>query len=379
MKTFLVTGATGAVGSAITARLLQMPDVRVFAVVRAKPDEGSSQRLQATLRSLDVPSSVTADGRRVQALNGDVAQPRFGLSDTDYALLASQCTHLIHCAGVVRMNLPLDSARQAAVESARNVLGLAQRLADAGRLQKVEMVSTVGVAGRDHQLLREEWVGVMHRFHNTYEQAKAEAEQLAREAVRAGMALSVHRPSMVVGDSGTGRALHFQVFYFLVEFLSGKRTNGFFPEFDAARLDIVPVDFVAQAVVESSLSAATRGRILHLCAGPTGSIALKHLQGLIQGMLAARGIRAPKPRYVPRPLFRAAARLARYCARRSARAALGTLPVFLDYLDTEQNFDDTKTAQWLAQAQIPRPRPEDFLSPVLGFYFDSCVRGSLAE
>ena len=347
------------------ARLLEEPDAQVIALVRAGDDATAATRLAAEAGL--APGSMA----RVTALAGDAEQPRFGLEAPAYAALAARATHVIHCAGAVRMNLPLAAARQAAVESARHVLALARDLAAAGRLAKVEMVSTVGVAGRAHRLLTETWVGAAHAFHSTYEQAKAEAEQLAREAIDAGLPLTVHRPSMVVGDSRTGRARHFQVFYYLVEFLSGRRTRGVFPRLGAARLDTVPVDVVAEAIVRSSRSAATGGRILHLCAGPRDAIALERLQGLVAERLRLRGERVPRARFVPVATFRALARALGLVSSRRMRAALATLPVFLDYLATGQAFDDTQTRRWLREEGIVLAPPEDYLPRVLDYYWDA--------
>ena len=374
MKIAFVTGGTGVVGSAVVARLLADPEMRVLALVRAASPLAAAARLDATLAALNVLERTGTGAARIRALAGDAEQPRFGLNARDYEELATNCTHLIHCAGAVRMNLPLAAARRSAIDSVRNGLQLARSLADAGKLAKVEVVSTVGVAGREHRLLREHWVGAENRFHNTYEQAKAEAEQLVHEAVRAGLPVSVHRPSMVVGDSQTGHTLHFQVFYYLVEFLSGRRTRGFFPELGAARLDIVPVDFVAEAIVRSSGSQATIGRILHLCAGPTDALSLRRLQAIVHDRLLARGEKVPKARYLSHGVFRAATRALRLIADTRTRAALDTLPVFLDYLHTDQAFENVRTVDWLREAGITPPRAEDYLFRVLDYYFSEKAR-----
>lgn len=374
VKIAFVTGATGVVGSAVVARLLSEPQTRVLALVRASSPLAAASRLDDTLAALGV-GRTSANVERIRALFGDVEAPRFGLARRDYDELASSCTHLIHCAGAVRMNLPIAAARRSAIDSVRNVLQLAWTLARVGKLAKVEVVSTVGVAGREHRVLREDWVGAAHEFHNTYEQAKAEAEELVREAVRAGLPVSVHRPSMVVGHSQTGHALHFQVFYFLVEFLSGRRTRGFLPNFGAARLDIVPVNFVAEVIVRSSGSLATSGKILHLCAGAKEALSLKHLQAIVRASLKARGEDVPKTHYLAPLLFRAAIQAIRILADPKTRVALDTLPVFLDYLDTDQAFANMRTMDWLRKESIILPPAEDYLPRVLDFYLAAQHRG----
>jgi len=375
MIVYFVTGATGAVGSAVVAQLLTDPDAHVYALVRAPSADAAAARLEQTMNALGSRAPSVRDRERLRALAGDVEQPNFGVSDADRNALATNCTHIIHCAGAVRMNLPLATARRAAVSSVHNILVLARGLAAKGQLAKVDLVSTVGVAGRETPLLREDWVGADCAFHNTYEQAKAEAEQPAREAVGEGLPVTVHRPSMIVGDSKTGHALDFQVFYFLVEFLSGRRTAGIFPELGAARLDIVPVDFVAEAIVSSSNTDATAGRVLHLCAGTKEALTLVRLQAVVREILEARGDPVPHARYLPRWLFRASARWLRLVTDAKTRAALNTLPVFLDYLDTDQAFDNARTTAWLQSEGIDIPRTADYLPRALEFYFAATRRG----
>lgn len=76
----------------------------------------------------------------------------------------------------------------------------------------MEAVSTVGVGGRYYGALPEQWLNTPRNFHNTYEQSKAEAEIILKTEVDQGMPITVHRPSMIVGDSQTGRILNFQIF-----------------------------------------------------------------------------------------------------------------------------------------------------------------------
>lgn len=376
MSVYFVTGVTGIVGSAVVERLLRDPTARIVALVRAPTPEAAAQRVDATLTALSSTALDAPTRARVQALRGDAEQAAFGLAPGEYRALADACTNIVHCAGAVRLNLPIDAARRAAVDSARHVLELARHVAAADRPVKVELVSTVGVGGRTHRRLAETWIDAGHAFHNTYEQAKAEAEALAHAAADAGLPLTVHRPSMVVGESRSGRALQFQVFYYLVDFLSGRRTGGFFPSLKDARLDIVPVDFVAEAIVRSSASAASAGRVLHLCAGPQEALPLRRLQEVIAERLARRGVRVPRPRFVSPRLFRGATRALRPLAPARTRAALATLPVFLDYLATDQTFENARTLAWLRDVGIDLPPTNEYLPRVLDFYFDARERSS---
>ena len=124
MKTYFVTGATGAIGSALIPILLQDTqgkETRVRLLLRAKSSEDLASRLEALFSFWQTHADDMSARSRVQALRGDVTLPRFGLDDADYQALCSDCTHIVHSAGNVRMNLPIDQARHSAVDSARNL------------------------------------------------------------------------------------------------------------------------------------------------------------------------------------------------------------------------------------------------------------------
>jgi nucleoside-diphosphate-sugar epimerase len=305
---------------------------------------------------------------RIDAVRGDTTLPRFGLDADVHARLASECTHLVHCAAIVRMNLAIDEARESAVGAARNLVDLARACRTTGRLEKVEVLSTVGVGGRRPDPLPERWITERREFHNTYEQAKAEAEDYLRSELEPGFPMTVHRPSMVVGDSRSGRIARFQIFYHLAEFLSGRRTFGVFPPLGGNRLDVVPADYVAEAVAWSSRQQVTAGRVLHLCSGPEGAIGLGDLRALVRGRFERFGIALPRPVTVPTALLRGAVPVLGALAPATTRKALRTLPIFLDYLGEDQSFLNTETRQLLGAASIALPRATDYLDTVLDYY-----------
>ena len=214
----------------------------------------------------------------------------------------------------------------------------------------------------------ERWIRELRRFHNTYEQSKAEAEVLVEEAILRGLPVTVHRPSMVVGNSQTGKVIHFQVFYYLVEFLSGQRTFGLFPNPGETRLDLVPADYVAAAVLWSSEQQQTTGRILHLCAGPDRAVAITELLRVVRAAFQRVGINLPQAMTVPAVGFRAAVPIVRLLSSARRRRALSTLPIFLDYLKENQSFANAETERILQQAGIPTPVPETFVPKMLEYY-----------
>ncbi|MFB1030616.1 MAG: SDR family oxidoreductase, partial [Thauera sp.] len=124
MSTYFLTGASGAVGSAIVPLLLADPATKLRILLRARTPAHLEERFQSLCEFWRI-APENADRRRIEPLPGDAALPQFGLSAVDYARVCEDTTHVIHCAASVRMNETLDEARASAIGSAREVLTLA--------------------------------------------------------------------------------------------------------------------------------------------------------------------------------------------------------------------------------------------------------------
>ena len=348
--------------------LMASPDTEVWLLIRADSATALAGRLK-TLIDYWGWQDDQARCNRVHGVAGDSTKPAFGLEPDAFERLAGCCTHIIHCAGTVRMNLALEDARQSAVGSAEQILALARSMRKAGVLAKIDFVSTVGVAGRRPGTLPEEWLDRPPAFHNTYEQAKAEAEVLVRAALEdERLPITVHRPSMVVGDSRDGRVIHFQIFYFLCEFLSGKQTLGLYPDFADFQLDLIPADVVAGAILAASQDPSTVGRIFHLCSGPALAPTIEEVKALVRQAFVRHHLPVPGARSIPLRWYAGLARLGCRLAPADRRAALSTLPTYLDYLGERQSFGNAAFSHWAATALGRLPRWQDYVPRVLDYY-----------
>ncbi len=368
-KHVFLTGATGTIGSELLPRFLDEPDTLLTVLIRARDDEALQKRVADLLAWCGIDA---ADPRaaRLDARRGDISAPDFGLAAAALAELGRSLTHIVHCAASVKLNLSLDEARTSAVVPTRQVLTLARSAAAAGRLQKVDLVSTVGVWGCEPGTMPEEPLPQVARFHNTYEAAKAEAERVVW-ADGGGLPITVHRPSMVVGNARDGRVIHFQVFYHLCEFLSGVRTRGIMPNLSEATLDTIPVDFVARAIHWCSNTPDTAGRIFHLCSGPFDAVTLPDLQRRVRDLWAAAGIDLPPLRRVDRRLIAALVPVVGAFLPSRQRRALRALPPVLAYLAERQAFGNARSRAELDHAGIPFPPPASYLDGVLKFYLQA--------
>ena len=101
-------------------------------------------------------------------------------------------------------------------------------------------------------------------FFTDYERSKYEGEQLV-QAAKEELPISIFRPSMVVGDSKTGAIKTFNTFYFPLRlYLTGKMR--FMPVSRSLKINVVPVDYVAKAVVQLTFEPKAEGQTFHVVA-----------------------------------------------------------------------------------------------------------------
>lgn len=353
------------VGSAVVNELLASDRAELQLLIRATDESDLQRRVGEMLRFWDLaPDSEKA--KRIRPLPGDITLPRFGLNADEYDRVARTATHIVHSAAIVKMTLPLEEARHSAVTSVHSILELANQCRAHGTLQKIDIVSTVGVAGLTPGLVPEEPLPNVKEFHNTYEAAKSEAEKFIF-LNQGDLPVTLHRPSMVVGNAATGKIVHFQIFYHLCEFLSGQHTYGLIPKVQGVFLDTIPVDYVARAIIHSSRHPnQTIGRIFHLCSGPPASIPIPDLVNCV-GERFNRGAKV-KIRAIPPSLFRQSLPVMSWFSSERTQKALRNLPLFLDYLDFPQQFSNTQSEAFFEEAGIPLPRFPSYLPAVLDFY-----------
>jgi thioester reductase-like protein len=263
-----LTGVTGFIGAEVLRRLLaREPDRRVYCLVRAPSDDLASWRGREVLFKLffdDV--DATRDGqRRVRWVRGDLTLPALGLAATARAEIVAECDELIHAAASTDWDLPLEEAEGVNVAGVRSIAALAADRARGGRPARLIHVSTAYIAGRrDGAVGPEDLPGPEGPFNNTYEETKAKAERYLRERM-AEIPVTVVRPSIVVGDSRTGRTFNFNVLYFPIKLMH----RGMLPVVPGRRsttLDIVPVDYVCDALLALGRDPDAVGRTFNLTA-----------------------------------------------------------------------------------------------------------------
>lgn len=227
------------------------------------------------------------------------------------------------------------------------------------RLERLDAVSTSYVAGRRSDLVREPDLSDAHGFNNTYEQTKYESELELRAAMK-DLPIAVHRPSIVVGDSRTGKTGAFKVLYWPLKVIA----RGWLPivPYDPeGLLDIVPVDYVTSAILALSRDQATIGSTYHLAAGPGRDTTL----GTLAEHLAVRfGRRLPlrvRPVWWQRVVRPALMMLPAPALRRTLQTGL----VYRPYLQLRLRFDTTGTRNTLDPQGVRCPRVVDYIDTIV--------------
>jgi long-chain acyl-CoA synthetase len=306
--TVLLTGATGFVGGEVLDRLVAAGE-EVIAVAR-RPD------------ALSHPHVV----------KGDLEQ-ELSLPDVDV---------VVHCAASVSFGLELAEARAINVEGTRRLLDHAVSCG-----ARFVHVSTAYVAGRHHGLWRESYADCGQRFRNTYEQTKLEAELLVQAAP---IESTILRPSIVVGDSRTGWTSSFNVLYWPMRAFA-RGLIAAVPARATSRVDVVPVDYVADAITHVTVARPDVRGTLNLVAGMDAVTA-----GELVGLTAdALGRERP-------PLVAPGSGQLGELMKHSEEAAR-----YLPYFDMDVLFDDTRARGVLAPAGITAPPLRDYFARLVDY------------
>ncbi|MCA2243456.1 MULTISPECIES: SDR family oxidoreductase [Mycobacterium] len=333
---YVVTGGTGFIGRRVVSRLLESRlDARVWVLVR-RQSLGRFERLAAQW--------AEQWGERVKPLVAEL--PELDLSDDVLAELG-EIDHVVHCAAIYDITAGEPEQRAANVEGTRAVIGLAQRL-DA----TLHHVSSIAVAGDFRGEYTEDDFDVGQQLPTPYHQTKFEAELLVRSTP--GLRYRIYRPAVVVGDSRTGEMDKVDGPYYFFGVLAKlavlpSLTPILLP--DTGRTNIVPVDYVVDALVALLHADGRDGQTFHLTAEKTIG-----LRGIYRGVAKAAGLpplRGSLPRSVAAPVLNVRGRAR--VVRNMAATQLGIPAEVFDLVDLPPTFVSERTRNALQELGIRVP------------------------
>ncbi|HTY31724.1 SDR family oxidoreductase [Mycobacterium sp.] len=329
---YVVTGGTGFIGRRVVSRILETrPDARVWVLVR-RGSLGRFERLAAEW------------GERAAPLVGEL--PELGLTDETLAELG-RVDHVVHCAAIYDITAGETEQRATNVKGTQAVIELARRL-DA----TLHHVSSIAVAGDFPGEYTEDDFDVGQQLPTAYHRTKFEAESLVRST--SGPRYRVYRPAVVVGDSVTGEMDKVDGPYYFFGVLAKlavlpSLTPMLLP--DTGRTNIVPVDYVVDALVALMHAEGYDGRTFHLTSPkPIG------LRGIYRGVAKAAGLpplRGSLPRSVAAPVLRVRGRAR--VLRNMAATQLGIPAEIFDVVDLAPQFvsDETRKALQGSGIEVP--------------------------
>ena len=258
-KSILLTGATGFLGTFILKELLQQTTADIYCLTRAQNTDLAKKRIKQNLDNYLLADEININ--RIIPIVGDLSQQNLGLTPKEYADLAQKIDSIYHNGALVHHTTPYHLLKPT------NVLGTQSILKFAGeqKLKPVHFISTISVFNLDRSsdavvVTEKDNIEQDRAPLGGYAQSKWVAEKLVSIAGDRGLPTTIHRIGPVSGSSETGV---FNQSDFLYRLILGYAHLGSAPSGEML-LDILPVDFVAKAVVDISQQQSSYGKAFHL-------------------------------------------------------------------------------------------------------------------
>ena len=344
MAIFL-TGSTGYIGAHVAANLLQDHGASLNVLVRARDSHEAEVRLWHALQlHLDFPRFYEHLQTRVRVFRGDLTTSDFGLARDDYDRLIHTTDSVIHCAASLNRKSE-KSCLNVNLRGTLEVLQLAMRVHHYHGLRRFSHVSTVAVAGKrqDEVVTEDKSIDWNRSDYDPYARTKKFCEHMIRQLLPE-VPITIFRPSIVLGDSRRAETTQFDMVKAFV-FLAGLPVLPFRP---SDKVDIVNVDFVADAIATLHQREQTRFDTYHLSSGRESQT----FRELTNALAAAQQRRRPIfASVLERPFTSGVNFLSNYKNKLSYGASL--MKVFMPYLVWNTVFDNTRVVSELGRKPVP--------------------------
>jgi nucleoside-diphosphate-sugar epimerase len=221
-----LTGATGFLGSHLMASLL-FKGYNVVVFGRPAKNESLKERISRLLKWFGIQNRSD----QVSCVDADLSLDDLGIEKGEYLSLCSRVGSVIHCASDTSFS---ESKREKVMAANINNLKGILEFSKKADVTFFHYISTAYVAGTGNVYCKE-ILSSAKTFTNVYEESKAAAENIISEfCEKNSISLSIIRPSIVYGDSQSGRSLKFNALYFPVRsalairdiYLNDLRNNG---------------------------------------------------------------------------------------------------------------------------------------------------------
>ncbi|QBM26725.1 SDR family oxidoreductase [Hydrogenophaga pseudoflava] len=249
---YFVTGATGFIGKRLVKKLLERKGAVVHFLLRKE-----SAGKVAGLREF-----WGVGATRAIPVFGDLTAKKLGVSAEDIKALKGQIDHFHHLAAVYDLEADAESQIVVNVDGTRNTVEFAKAIG-AGHFHHV---SSIAAAGLYEGVFREDMFDEAEGLDHPYFMTKHESEKIVRHECK--LPWTVYRPAAVVGDSRTGEMDKIDGPYYFFKLI--QRMRQILPPWmpsvglEGGRINIVPVDFVVNALDHISHQKRGSGGCFHL-------------------------------------------------------------------------------------------------------------------
>jgi thioester reductase-like protein len=345
--TFLFTGFPGFIGARLLPRLLElMPAARFACLVQERFLALAGDERDRLAREHPQASD------RLELVAGDITVPDLGLEPPVAARLRDSLVGAYHLAAVYDLAVTREMAERVNVLGTRHLLAFLEACPAPVRLH---YVSTAFVSGTVTGVFRETDLELGQSFNNHYEETKHRAEVEVR---RSRVPATVYRPGIVVGDSRTGETAKFDGPYFAMRAMLRVPSPGLFVKVGSGKhpVNVVPVDFIIEALARLSTSEVSRDKTYHLT--DPDPLSVNQLLALFSKALGRHFLNLPLPMGLARLLF----------APRLVQSYLGLPVQSLAYFDHPCRYDTTLADAELGTLGVSCPRLPDYVDRLVAFF-----------
>jgi thioester reductase-like protein len=340
-----LTGSTGYIGAHVATNLLNDHGASLNLLVRARDPHEAEDRLWHALQlHLDFKLFYEYLQTRIRVFRGDLTSERFGLPSDDYDRLVHTTDSVIHCAASLNRKSE-KSCLNVNLRGTLEVIKLGMQVDHYHGLRRFSHVSTVAVAGKrqDEVVTEDNSIDWNRSDYDPYARTKKFCEHMIRQLLPAVPKI-IFRPSIVLGDSRRAETTQFDMVRAFV-FLAGLPV---LPLRSRDRVDVVNVDFVADAIATLHAKERTQYDTYHLSSGRESQT----FRQLTESLAAAQDKRGPI--YLPfleKP-FSGTVNLLSH-RKNSIGHGAALMKVFMPYLTFNTVFDNARVVSELGRKPVP--------------------------
>jgi NAD(P)-dependent dehydrogenase (short-subunit alcohol dehydrogenase family) len=247
MDQCLVTGGTGFLGKNLIPSLLQK-GCQLTVLIR-NPELLHVQKQIGGWRAL---SARLSNNSSVEVWCGDLSEPCVGLAEEQ---MLSKFSHIFHLAAIYDLKAEAQSMLETNVQGTEHLL---ESVLSDGFTGRFHFISSIAVAGDFVGVFDEDMFDEGQAHSHAYHLSKFRSEESVRRYRHEhGLDIRIYRPSAIVGDSTSGEIDKLDGPYYMFLLVSSLKrwlptwAPLVIPKLQGI-LDIVPVDYVVNALVELS-------------------------------------------------------------------------------------------------------------------------------